>query len=267
MSMMTSSQKKKLVVLYGIGGLSDVGRHAILAGLEHPTVVSQITVITEYPELLDEANWECGCPGGHTNPSKDHADIVKVVKVDDWKNPPSDLADHFSGAAAVISCLGHRQPGYKYPQLITRGLVAEEGNLHVIKAMKQNQIERAVVMSSFGVQEDWPPAEFHIAGKIMQLMFKTNSKRPFRDLTQMELAYKDEANKAIDYLFVRPVGISEDVEPCGEYWLQQEKFKDAVGINMAKMDVARFMVKEALEPTLHRRGVVVGSKPPKSRKK
>jgi hypothetical protein len=255
----------KLVVLYGIGGLSDVGRHAILAAIERS--VSHIVVLTEYPELLDQTNWDCGCPGGHTNPVKDHPEIVSVIPINNWKTPVDNLAQHFVGATAVISCLGHRQPGYKYPQLIQRGLIAHDGNLQVIAAMKQAGVSRAVVISSIGIQEDWPPMEFHLAGRIMGLMFKTNSKRPFVDLTDMELAYKNNENSSIDYLFVRPVGISEECKPCGKYFLQQQKGKDGLGMDMAKIDVARFMVQEALEPSLHKRGVVIGSQPPVGRKK
>ena len=36
---------------------------------------------------------------------------------------------------------------------------------------------------------------------------------------------------------------------------------DIVGGNMAKMDVARFMVDEAVNPTLHKTSQVVGAKP------
>ena len=36
--MTPSSGDCKLVFLYGIGGLSDVGRHAILAALEDPSI-------------------------------------------------------------------------------------------------------------------------------------------------------------------------------------------------------------------------------------
>ena len=142
-----------LVILYGIGGLSDVGRHAILAALEQPTV-EKITVITEYPELLDETNWECNCTGGHTNPSIEYSDKVKVVKVDSWKNEQDNLSEHFQGATSVISCLGHRQPGVKYPQLIERGLVATSGNQQVIQAMKQANVKRVVAMSSMGMGEN-----------------------------------------------------------------------------------------------------------------
>lgn len=87
----------------------------------------------------------------------------------------------------------------------------------------------------------------------------------------MERAYT-ESN--LDYLLVRPVGIGEVVEPVGRYYLQEsgkrqvrDVFDDKVmedeivGGNMAKMDVARFMVKEAVEPTLHRQSQTVGAKP------
>jgi len=262
---MTPAVMTKLVILYGIGGLSDVGRHAILAALEKK--VSQIVVITEYPELLDEKNWECGCPDGHTNPSKDHPDIVTVIPIEDWKTTKAldALIEHCSGANAIISCLGHRQPGYINKLLIQRGMIAKEGNQQVIDAMKKTGLKRAVIISSVGCQEDWPPLEFHWSGKILARMFKTNSRRAFADLNEMELAYKENAAD-IDYLFVRPVGIGEDMKPCGEYFIQETKGKDKLGFNMAKMDVARFMVQEALEPTYHQRGVVIGADHPSRHK-
>ena len=97
----------------------------------------------------------------------------------------------------------------------------------------------------------------------MDLLFLGPSRKAYKDLTDMELAYKEkDVASSIDYLFIRPVGISEDCVPCGKWWIQQEKYKDVVGMNMAKMDVARYMVQEALHPTKHRCGVVIGSEPP-----
>lgn len=261
---------KHLIVLYGIGGLSDVGRHAILAALEHEDVISKVTVITEYPELLDETNWECGCEEPHTNPSKDekYKDKVEVVAIDSWFNSHEELlTQHFKGADAVISCIGHRQPGWKYPELIKKGLVAAAGNKQVIEAMKQNNVKRAVVMSSVGIQEDWPAMEWHWSGKIMGWLFKGPCKKSFKDLNEMEEAYKknndktESDNDGIDYLFIRPVGISEDAIPKGKWKIQQEKYKDStLGMNMAKFDVARYMVQEALiSPTKHKTGVVIGA--------
>lgn len=296
---MTSVAKhSSLVILYGIGGLSDVGRHAILAALEYgkesatttstpapapAKTVDKITVFTEYPELLDETNWESGCPEPKTNPAKTHPDIVKVIKVDNWKDQGNvdKLASHIDAADAVISCLGHRQPGMKYPRLIERGLISADGNQQVIEAIDQNnkksgtstgQKKRVVVISSVGIQEDWPPMEFHWAGNAMKFIFKwTKASRAFDDLNKMEVAYKEynqrqaeggNDDKKIDYLFVRPTGIGEEVVPEGKWWIQEEKYKGAVGMNMAKMDVARYMVEEALNPTKHERGIVIGNEPP-----
>mmetsp|Transcript_23956 Transcript_23956/g.41002 ORF Transcript_23956/g.41002 Transcript_23956/m.41002 type:complete len:266 (+) Transcript_23956:137-934(+) len=261
--MKASPECCKLVVLYGIGGLSDVGRHAILAALEknEPTI-DKITVITEYPEKLDEKNWECNCPGGHTNPFEDPklAMRLEMVKIDTWKNKDQpNLSNHFEGASAVVSCLGHRQPGWKYKELIKKGLIAYDGNKQVIVAMEEAKVDRVVTISSFGINgdKDWP----HWAGKLMKLFFRTFMRKSRKDLEKMENAY---TASSLDYLFVRPVGIGEEVVPVGEYYLQEPGNKnkeEMVGGNMAKMDVARFMVDEAVHPTLHKCSKTVGSKP------
>jgi len=241
----------KLVILYGIGGLSDVGRHAILAALEKN--VSHITVITSFPEKLDEKNWDSY--GDKTNPFDDVANKgrLEMVKVDSWKDElPSK---HFEGAGAVVSCLGHRQPGWKYKELMSKGLIAFEGNSRVIKAMGEANVERVVTISSFGLNGDrqWK----HPAAKIMTCLFNTFIRKAGKDLTKSERAYQA---SSLDYLIVRPVGIGEEVEPCGKYYLQ-EVGEDVVGGNMAKIDAARFMVDEAMKPSLHRCSKVVGSKP------
>ena len=299
--MASIAKQCSLVILYGIGGLSDVGRHAILAALEYgkkekasattttttattssaqpSKIVDKITVFTEYPELLDETNWESGCPEPKQNPSKTHPDIVNVIKVDNWTDTENvdKLASYIENADAVISCLGHRQPGMKYPQLIERGIISADGNRQVIDAIDKinsgttttQKNKRVVVISSVGIQEDWPPMEFHWAGNVMKIMFKwTKASRAFDDLNKMEVSYKeyntkqeraDQSDKKIDYLFIRPTGISEEAVPVGKWWLQEEKHKGAVGMDMAKMDVARYMVQEALNPTKHERGIVIGA--------
>jgi hypothetical protein len=295
---MTSSGCCKLVVLYGIGessrggsehlflgvppekrvyhprqkstgGLSDVGRHAILAALENQ-LIDKITVITEYPEKLNETNWDCGCVGGHTNPFDDseNASRLEMVKIDTWKKEQTDLAKHFVGATGVVSCLGHRQPGWKNPELVKRGLVAYLGNKQVIAAMNAAKVERAVVITSIALNGDksWP----HWASGVMGCLFRTFQRKSGFDLIKMEAAYLE---SSLNYLFVRPVGIAEDKVPTGQYYLQQPGEKKSldvananiiegiVGGNMAKMDTGRFMVDEAIHPSLHKTSRVVGSKP------
>jgi hypothetical protein len=255
---MTPTAGRRLVILYGIGGLSDVGRHAILAALENP-LVQKITVITEYPEKLDEKNWECGCPGGHTNPfdEADNASRLDMVKIDTWKNPQENLVQHFQGADAVVSCLGHRQPGNKYKELINKGLVAYDGNKQVIQAMEEAKVDRAVVLSSIALNGDksWP----HWANNIMVFLFKTLNRKAGKDLEAMEEVY---LKTSLDYLFVRPVGIGEKVVPVGKYFLQDPgNKKEVVGGDMAKIDVARFMVDQAVNPTFHKTSKTVGAEP------
>jgi nucleoside-diphosphate-sugar epimerase len=253
------STMTRLVILYGIGGLSDIGRHAILAALEKPQV-EHITVITEYPELLDETNWECGCEGGHTNPTKgEHASKITMVPIDSWFNPQSNLAEHFQGATAVISCLGHRQPGVKYPQLIQRGLVATAGNQQVVDAMKQANVKRIVVISSHGLGEN-----IHWIGKVMKFFFWTNSRKAYKDLLGMEAIFAKSDND-LDYLLVRPTGLEESIVPVNEWYTQEKKDEEPVGLDLAKLDCARYMVQEALQPTRSRISMVVGNRPKSKR--
>ena len=87
------------------------------------------------------------------------------------------------------------------------------------------------------------------------------SRGAYRDLTMMERLYRATTPDDVDYLFVRPCGLGEEVVPVGQWWLQKEKYKDAVGGNMAKLDCARCMVEECLNPTKHREAVVIGSDP------
>jgi hypothetical protein len=241
-----------LVILFGKGGLSDVGRHALQAALEQPGV--ECRVLTQHPEMLKEANWNCGCPDDHSF-SLEEESRFQVIPVDSWQD--DNLLDHFQGATAVVSCLGNRQP-------FIGGWVAHAGNEMVIKGMKKQSVERVVVLTSTGIEEDQPGAEWHWGGTIMKFIFMTIGRKSFKDLTLMERAFRESDR---DFLFVRPSGLGEEVVPVGKWFLQKEKFKDILGINMAKLDCARFMVQEALNPTRHRDAVVVGSEPPDTVKK
>jgi len=242
---------KNLVVLYGQGGLSDVGRHAVLVALQEKGC--SVTVLTQHPELLEEENWKCGCPEPHVI-SDDLRKNLKMVPVRNWDDEA--LLDQFRGCDAVVSCLGNRQPTFM--DVPKTSWCAHEGNKMVIKAMNAHNAQRAVVMSSMGIEEDWPPAEIHWAGKIMSAIFLLPgcARRPYKDLTMMERAYR---KSNLDYLLVRPYGLGEDVLPTNQWKIQWKKYEDTdLDIEVAKLDVARFMVQEALEPTRHKDAVVIG---------
>ena len=99
----------------------------------------------------------------------------------------------------------------------------------------------------------------HWGGKIMSCLFRTISKREFKDLSSAEETIVSAKNN-IDYTIVRPAGLGEDVFPTNEWQLQKKKHQDEVEINLAKLDCARFMVQEALNPTIHNKAVVIGGK-------
>lgn len=258
---MSSSSKKKMVVMYGKGGTADCGRHAVEVALEDSDI-DEVLVLTQYPELLEETNWNCGCPGGHSL-SKEQRQRLQVVKIEDnWKDH-TKLVEHFTNATYVVSAIGNREPWKE----LENDWLANVGTIAVVKAMKEakNCTKRIVIMSSVGVNEDWPPME-NIpwnSGKyaMMGMVFMTMGRTSYQDMCEMEKSVVKEAEDgALDYLFVRPVGIGPGAIPVGEWVIQKEKYKHLVGYNVAKLDVARFCVQEAIKPTYSRRGVVIASK-------
>jgi hypothetical protein len=93
-----------LAILYGKGGLGDVGRHAILAVLERFDVASVIKVFSQHPESLEEENYmyKCRCLNPHnlTVEQRKRIDIIPVMN--NWKD---DLSAHFVGVTAVVSLM------------------------------------------------------------------------------------------------------------------------------------------------------------------
>jgi hypothetical protein len=241
----------RLVILHGSGGLSDVGRHAVQVALDSALFsVENVVVLTRNPELLQEPNWKCGCLEPHSFSDEQKARLT-VVSVDSWETDKTD--QYFEGATAVVACLGNRQP-------FIGGWDSHQGNLAVIRAMKKHKVQRVVVMTSSGVEEDWPPVETFPLGKwILSFLFLTLARKAFQDLTMMEREYRQ--TEDLDFLLVRPSGLGEDVVPVGKWFIQKEKYKDHVGYKLAKLDAARFMVQEAIDPTLHRQALVLGSDP------
>ena len=247
----------RLVILYGVGGLSDVGRHAIWAALERDDV-EHVTILTRHPKLiLEETKWNCACPEPHIFKVTDKGRMT-IVPVQSWKD--DDIIAHFQNATAVITALGNRQPFFGHYE-------ATDGNdavLHAIqevhKTTKKDDLKRVVICSSVGIEEDWPPLEFFAMGRVaLSAMFLTCSKRNFQDLTTMERQYKTSDETKIDYLIVRPVGLGEDVKPVNAWMIQKKKHEDKLGFDMAKLDCARYMVEEAIRPTRHREAVVIGA--------
>ena len=248
------SPGKTIAVFFSSGAFGDCARHAILHAMENQQV-SKIKVYSRKKNMpsLDLSNWKCGCKVDHgaemkksPNVSKIEQIIVDVTNKDDVEGKV-DLSD----VDAVISGIGNRQ-------IFFGDRVARKGTRNVVKAMNKASIDRIVAMSSMGVNEDKPCMEWRSEGKVMTVLFNTICRREYNDIAGME---KDLRATDLNYLLVRPVGLGEDCDPRGEYFIQKKKYEDALGPNMAKNDVGRFLLDQVLAPTYDKRAVVIGADP------
>ena len=65
----------------------------------------------------------------------------------------------------------------------------------------------------------------------------------------------------LDYLLVRVAGLLPQAQASGEWQLLTEAGQKPPGmLNLAKADVAQFLVQEAVAPSFHRRAVSIGGK-------
>ena len=248
------SAEKIIGVLYSSGGTADVGRHAVRALLDvHP---GKVRVLTRDPKtLLEEQHWKSVC-GPYTFTPQELKEKLEVRAVDFATVDSSTLAGHLTGVSAVVSALGNRQPFYG-------DRVAARGTKTLMEAIGKsgNKVDRVVAVTSSGCNEDWPPMEFHWAGTIFKWMLRLLVRDGYYDLCQAENAITGSGFDNLDYLLVRPVGLGEERREKGEWFIQKKKYQDKLGPDISKMDCARFVVKEALEPTYHKTAVVIGSNP------
>ena len=79
-------------------------------------------------------------------------------------------------------------------------------------------------------------------------------------LSGAELAVQQTAQESTDFNFLtaRAVILGEKIEPVGRWYLQNKKYQDHPHAKIAKGDCARFLVQEAIHPTINRQAVVVG---------
>lgn len=252
-----SGGAKCIGIIYSSGDLGDVGRHAVEAALQMPSdVIHQIKVfsINCRHSLLQETDWKCGCPFPHgLHYNIDCLDRIQLINIDCTKD---DLSQHLQDVDAVISCLGNRNP-------FLSDCIAKRGTQRIIQAMRENRIHRIVMLSSVGISNDWPPMEWSRSGDRMQAFFRTICWSQYQDLTGAELAIRlgSLENEKLDFLIARSVMLSEKSRPQNSWYIQNEKYQDHPVKYIAKLDCARFMVEEAVWPTLHKSAVVVGGMP------
>jgi hypothetical protein len=247
------SEPITLLIIYSSGDLGDVGRHAVAAALEFPpSVVRQVRALSTNIEALAKSHWKCGCEGQH---SVTESDRLQLIQAD---CTTTNLDQYMEGVSAVVSCLGNRRPFHD-------DCVAKLGTQGIVQAvLRQEVAPRFVMLSSVGIAEDWPPMEWSREGQRLQGFFRTICWMQYQDLSGAELAIQQgaHANEEFNFLIVRSVILDETTKPVGGWYVQVAKHKDHPPcLDFAKMDCARFMVEEAVIPSIHRRAVVVGGVP------
>jgi hypothetical protein len=182
-----------------------------------------------------------------------------VVEDDDAQ---MKLEEQFDGVDAVVACIGSRQPGKKFPALKSRW--CELGASKIAAAMASAGVQRLVLLSSFGIGDDYLPTS--ALTLLWSVMLRTSLRGVKRDIGAMESHI---AGTALDYLLVRPSGLTPDEPPAGSWKVVTAKGQGTLNFSNAsisKSDVGMYMLTEALHPSEHRRPVTLLGNPPSGKK-
>ncbi|KAJ1633012.1 NADH(P)-binding-domain-containing protein [Pavlovales sp. CCMP2436] len=244
-----------LAIIYGTrGGLSDVGKLVVL----HASVMAGVTVqpVAVY-DGRDEAD-VASRPGHEADVTEAGLNVVLVEALRKANAPVVDvhsdatdaaLEAAIRGADAVVCAFSSRQPDR--PRYLTIGM------LKVVKAMQACRVSRLVVLSSFGIGDDFMPLS---PIKVLWACFlNTINNAAKRDLITYEAVVEA---SGLDYAILRPMGLTPTEPSVGKYTMRTAPKQGGLQLSIAKSDMALCCVQEALAPTLHRAAATVGAEPP-----
>lgn len=154
---------RTIAVIYGTnagGGFGDVGKYVLAHALKAPGVVVKPIAMTSRataePNFDIEADVE---PEELQQQLKDALKGISPAKlVVEDEDTTAKLEEQFQGVDAVVACVGSRQPGRKFPALKSRW--CELGAKKVEAAMTAKGVNRLVLLSSFGIGQDFVPFSF-----------------------------------------------------------------------------------------------------------
>lgn len=259
---------KSVAIVYATrGGMGDVGKFAAALAHKDPSISERVVAMTAASDAIqtDENNSNTDSSGTGvaqldvTDQSlvqqvvTDFADMsVSHINIDDHANStPESLETALRGVDAVVACMGSRQSGF--------GRWATRGGSMLVDAMRKTEVNRLVVLSSMGIGQDFMPRSGIrlLWGAMLWSVFRAVRK----DLEGLEATVRE---SGLDYLIVRPTGLAPEEAPTGEWKLLTEigdnKKDGALKITVAKSDVAKFMLGEAVNPTLRQTAVTIGHK-------
>ena len=160
-----------------------------------------------------------------------------------------DIAAIVEGADAVVACLGSRQP--------FQDRWAAKGTEMTMNAMEKMGVDRLVILNSFGIGDDFMPKTGFVFKYLWPFLLNTLLRTAKKDLQRQEALVHA---SSLDYLLVKPVGLTPEVPPAGKWKLLTAPNQGLLNLSVSKHDVASYMLSEALHPTLHRAIVSIGAK-------
>jgi putative NADH-flavin reductase len=142
------------------------------------------------------------------------------------------------GQDAVICSLGSSELG--------KTTVRSEGTANITKAMKENHVNRLVVVSAMGVAESWSTLSI-----VNKLFFATLLRSSRQDHEEQEVVVKE---SDLDWTIIRPSGLTDT--PQTESYAIGENIIGKTS-KIARADVAHAIIKEIHDNTFVHRAVTI----------
>ena len=142
------------------------------------------------------------------------------------------------GQDAVICSLGTSELG--------KTTVRFEGTANITKAMKENHVNRLVVVSAMGVAESWSTLSI-----VNKLFFATLLRSSRQDHEEQEVVVKE---SDLDWTIIRPSGLTDT--PQTESYAIGENIIGKTS-KIARADVAHAIIKEVHDNTFVHKAVTV----------
>ncbi|KAG8458430.1 hypothetical protein KFE25_004308 [Diacronema lutheri] len=245
----TGTTTTTITIIYGTrGGISDVGKFAVQQASQMPHVA--VRAIALY-----DGNAETNDPGHEADVTDDalKAALAQALRtfgapVVDVNSPgaAAALEAAVDGADAVVCAFSSRQP--ELPRYLAVGM------RKVVAAMGEKRVQRLVALSSFGIGDDFLPIS--PIKVLWACLLRTFLTAAARDLHAFEAAV--EASH-LDYALLRPVGLTPSEAAIGRYEMRTARGQGGIKLELAKADMARCCLDEALKPTIRRGVATVGS--------
>ncbi len=164
-----------------------------------------------------------------------HGDL-KIMTGDIYEFPAVTQA--IQGQDAVICSLGTSELG--------KTTVRAEGTANITKAMKEEHVNRLVVVSAMGVAESWSTLSF-----VNKLFFATLLRNARQDHERQEVVVKE---SDLDWTIIRPSGLTDT--PLTESYDIGENIL-AKTSQIARADVAHAILKEIQDNTFVHKAVTI----------